>query len=409
MFWTRAGACLLVLACPSTMRRAGAQDHAIEITYEDALRLARQGLAAQVAEARVEEARAHERTAGRWRRNPDLVAMAGPRRQRDGSQSVDVLVRVVQSFPLGRTGARREALAQTRTAVRGSERDDAMRRRLRETGARFVRALHAAELLRIATAERERAASLLEVARRRHETGDGSGLDLALAEVALVRTDAEHEQSLAELNLRQGALAQILGTGRVRARGSIRDIALDRPRGGHGHERADVRALREAVAEAEADGRLGRAGRAPDLTLGVQYQREEGADVVRGVVGLSLPIFERDQGRVARAHARRERVADELALAEHIASTEIATTAEVADALAAAVDRHDAADATLRRAEALALRSYESGATRLADLLAVRRELAATRRALAVLLRDAALATTDLRGALDDFAPRRSP
>lgn len=410
MSWTKS-LVLLVLACPPLMPggMARAQEHALELSYAMALQHARNGPAADVAEARVEEARADARVAGRWRHNPHVLAMAGPRFEPAGQRSVDGLVRVTQSFPLARTGAARAALAEGRVRTAELEREDATRRRLHATAQNFVLALHAAALERIAREERERAARALAIAERRASSGDGSGIEVTLAEVALARSDAEHARASALVVARRAMLARGLGLEQVRPTGSLRTIALDRPASAAEPGRPDLAALRARVSEAEADLDLARTARAPELTLGVQYQREERADIVRGVVGLSLPLFDRDQGRAARAEARRARALDELTFAQRAAEAELVAARATTAALAAAVERHDALAERLARAETFALRAYEQGASRLDDLLAVQRELLAARRAHADLLRDAALATAALRAALDHFDPGSNP
>ena len=70
--------------------------------------------------------------------------------------------------------------------------------------------------------------------------------------------------------------------------------------------------IREALAEyaaSEAALRLQIARQYPDFNLGPDYAYEEGAHLFSVVLGLALPVFNRNQGPIAEAKARRERMA----------------------------------------------------------------------------------------------------
>ena len=71
-------------------------------------------------------------------------------------------------------------------------------------------------------------------------------------------------------------------------------------------DRPDLLALRASSRAAEADLRQARGYRWPDLGLGVEYEREEGADIIKGAVALSLPLLDHGQGAQAEALARLE-------------------------------------------------------------------------------------------------------
>ncbi|HEU5336817.1 MAG TPA: TolC family protein, partial [Terriglobales bacterium] len=78
--------------------------------------------------------------------------------------------------------------------------------------------------------------------------------------------------------------------------------------------------IREALAEytaSEAELRLQIARQYPDFNLGPDYAYEEGAHLFSIVIGLALPVFNRNQGPVAESRARRERMAAQFLAVQH--------------------------------------------------------------------------------------------
>ena len=99
------------------------------------------------------------------------------------------------------------------------------------------------------------------------------------------------------------------------AAGIQRDAALNR---------LDIRRALADYATAEAVLRLQIARQYPDFNLGPDYAFEEGAHLFSVVLGLSLPVFNRNQGPIAEAKARREQMAAQFlsVQAEGIAKSE---------------------------------------------------------------------------------------
>jgi outer membrane protein TolC len=73
--------------------------------------------------------------------------------------------------------------------------------------------------------------------------------------------------------------------------------------------RLDVRQALAEYSESEAALRLEIAKQYPDLDLGPDYAFEEGAHLFSVALGLTLPIFNRNQGPIAETEARRDRTA----------------------------------------------------------------------------------------------------
>ena len=73
--------------------------------------------------------------------------------------------------------------------------------------------------------------------------------------------------------------------------------------------RLDVRQALAEYSESEAALQLEIAKQYPDLDLGPDYAFEEGAHLFSVALGLALPVFNRNQGPIAEAKARRDRTA----------------------------------------------------------------------------------------------------
>ncbi len=404
---TRWSSCGLLLACMLVASTAAAQEapgpQTYDLTLEQALALARaRAPAVRAAQARIGESRG--RLVGAevlLRANPTLEVGAGPRIGPDGV-SPDVEVGVGQMFELGgRRGARIDA---ARAAVEGASAlaKDATRRTLREAAASFLRVRYADERLRIAADTEQLAGDLHRVAKARREAGETGSLDVNLTALALARAQAKVRSIEAARAQAVGDLRRVLGL-TADAVVTVKGDLLDRRRElltellARAQGRADLRALDAAVRQADAEVRLGKAQAWPDLGLGLGYAREENADIARGTLTLTLPIFDHGQGDEATARARKEGARIERETTEAAVATEIRAAFETYQRLLAAVDHFEQHGLPqIERSETLARRSYEAGAMPLGELLSIQRELVEGRVAHAKLLFDAAMAGVEL-------------
>lgn len=212
--------------------------------------------------------------------------------------------------------------------------DDTTRRVLRDTAAAFLRGLHAAEQVRLAAAAGGIAEEIERSAQRRHQAGDIPDLDVNVAHATLARARAEIEARRAAQTAALGELRIILGmdaTEPLALRGDLRDrhpyelsallsAAAERP---------DLQALQAERVAADADLRLGEAGKWPSLGLGARYHKDQGENVALGSVTLGLPVFERGQGARAEAAARARRIGFSLEAARRAVDVEVRTAFEV--------------------------------------------------------------------------------
>jgi len=142
--------------------------------------------------------------------------------------------------------------------------------------------------------------------------------------------------------------------------------------------RPDVLALRQDQARTEADLRLQIAQGRVDYTLGAEYRRQQGLNGTGNMAGLfvsvPLPVFNRNQGEIARAGAEHSKAERSLAALETTVSSEVVSAyQEFASARELLVDMErdllkPAADARAGTAYV-----YQAGATSLLDVLDAQR------------------------------------
>ncbi len=367
---------LLSVAVPAPTR--GAQEI---LTLESAFRRARESAPSVLAaRARIEEARARRiGAAARLRARPAVAASAGPRDGPD-SGTVDVDVGFEQLFEVGGHRGARISSAEADIDRETAASEIALRRELRDVGSAFLRGLAARDRLSLATETLNDAAELRRATERRFELGDVGAIDLNLARIAEARTRAALAEASAEKLAAEGRLRSLL------AIASEIPILLEGDLSEHGRlvadeilaraaERPELRAFAAEVRGAEAEERLGGAEGRLDVGVSVDYEREEGSDVVRFGGILALPWTATGEARRAEAEARGRRLALELAGARTAVAAELQTAYEVYR------ERSDAAEAMTAGAlpsvsdnEVLAARSYEAGEIGLLEYFLLRRD-----------------------------------
>ena len=198
---------------------------------------------------------------------------------------------------------------------------DAVRMLRLEVQQAFIDVQLAQENLALA---RENAASLQEIVTLNQARVSGG----EVAEVELLRSRIaalQSQQSVrsAELKVRSERRRLERTMGRTPANGPLEIAALERPapiaasptdlQARAVRARPDLRALRYAQARSQAEIRLQLAQGQIDFTIGGEYRRQQGLAGHGNSVGLflstPLPLFDRNQGNVARA-GQEERQAD---------------------------------------------------------------------------------------------------
>lgn len=349
-------------------------------------RMREQSPAVRAARARIDEVRG--RIAGarvRLRDNPTLEAFTGPRRTISGADLIDIDLSVAQTFETGGQRSARMAGAAAAVAAEESTAQEVVRRELERAALAFYRSVYAQERVRLLADVERTAEQVVRLATRRYEAGDIAVLDVNLGKTALTRARSARMAAEADRIVAAGDLARLLAmpadqelvadgmlTGSRSADLTSLIAAIE--------SRPDFQALKSAATEAEADLRLARGLRRPDVGVGVRASRDGGDHLILGGVTLTLPAFNSGQELLATASARATRIGIELATARAAAAAEVRTLydAQVIREAAAAAYEHEALPSAAEN-EQLAERSFEVGQLTLADLLVVRRELTETR------------------------------
>ncbi|SFK52762.1 outer membrane protein, cobalt-zinc-cadmium efflux system [Sphingomonas sp. NFR04] len=360
------------------------------LTLEQALTLA--GATAPSIEAATAGIRAAEasRTVAGYRPNPSIVAeienIAGNGQYR-GIRSAETTAGL--AFPI-ELGGKRSARIAVANAVTDRARIDTA---LAEADLRLAITrlyIEAAAAERRFVTAREQAATAGEAVRAagiRVQAGRASPLEQQRADVLRINAEAAvaRAQRLAEVS--RANLARRIGRPIT---GSLDLAWYDRVEG-YGPARPiepagtlALAAARADVTTAEAQVRLARSQRVPDVTLSASARRLEATNDVAAVFGVSVPfpLFNNGKAAISQARARSDqaqalRRAAELDSAQAIASAQ----AEVANAATTARNASGPALASATEAARIARIGYREGKFGQLDLLDAERTLSETRTA----------------------------
>ncbi len=356
----------------------------------------------EVANARVGEARALRIGAGAAAQvNPELRVSAGPRFLPMSQINVDVIASLL--WPVDISGSRRlrVSLADEKTRLAEAETTLVTLSAIGQAVDLWLRALGAADTVRMEADRLRLDDALVRVARARRDTGAAGDGDVALAIVVQVEgqarlhiaegeRDALIEQLRGLLGIEQGITINL-----VEDRSEVEAPHLpsllaqlkDRPAF---KQRAAV--LRSAVADAALQKRL----RIPMLSLLAEGGRSPETYVMGGI-GAALPVYQRNQTNAAVAAARVTTGEVEVSGLGRRAEAELRSAYASYMGRRAAYAALENGAPAMADAEHLATRGYELGEGTLASVITVRREVASARLA----LNDARWALSRARLALD--------
>ena len=395
----------LVFGVVATLSTVTAQQNVL--TRDEVIALARQR-APQilVARARIDEARGRLVGASAlFADNPSLDVLAGRRDSPDGEFfEADVAIR--QPLELFGTRAARIDRAEAGLARAEARSDAATRQVLRDIVSAFLGTLKANEHVRIAHDAEAVSAEMVRIAEGRRKAGDVAILDVNAARATASRSRSEIREADAGRESSIGALRTLLGLSSSEmagVRGALHDELrqyADAQLLAQAQDRPDLLARLREIEQAEAEVRLGRALRWPSIGVGTEYKREEGANVVMGGLGVSVPVFQRGQGTEAEAVARTTRLRLGLAEARKAVENEIRTDLAVYKSrLESVAELQEHALPLLEENETLARRSYEAGEGPFSDWMLARKEALETKREQLDRLLQAAVAALELETA----------
>jgi cobalt-zinc-cadmium efflux system outer membrane protein len=359
----------------------------------------------QARRAEVEQAEGRLRTAKIYPFNPE-VTIGAARREGPIETNTDKGVKLAQEIQIG--GQRRLGTAQASAELEAARAQLLREERLLAARVRaaFVEALRTRELLEVERANADLARSLAEVARKRFDSGAVAQMEVNLAQVQVGR--AERDLRLAEgaHEVTKTVLAEVVGLDPSQPLELDGELDIPPPRplplveflAAAEENRADLESFRRSVEAAQARIELSRRQRVPNLELEAFYGREDGTDrLLGGALNIRIPVFNRNQGRIAEAQA-----AYRQTLAE-TESTELQVRQEVAASLAryranraASLNLQQLVLGTLQENLGLLQRSFEAGKTGWTDVLVFRREFVDVQRDYIETVTDTQLAGIEL-------------
>jgi cobalt-zinc-cadmium efflux system outer membrane protein len=243
----------------------------------------------------------------------------------------------------------------------------------------FYRVLHARDVVQSSYKQAALSVELLRVAQERYQEGDIPLLHVKLTRAELTRAESKvgsAEQRYAEA---QTVLAQVLGrsdTFDFQIQGdlsdrSLFDVAHQKARGVN---RADLSEARAGIKHVQTKLALAELDRLPETSFSLGYKREEDADIVFAGFSVSLPVFNRGQGRreTLAAQLRSARIEEEAVRSVIESQIRGARLAYRSAVQAARGMQSEGVPLQIENSQ-LALEAYGAGKIDLASLLLIRR------------------------------------
>ncbi len=296
---------------------APAANAAARITLDEAIRLALQhNHALQAARTTILQNEAEEVTAN-LRPNPTLswdsqfFPLFNP-----GQFSADYLENQAQfdvgigyTFERGKKRQHRLQAAKDQTAVTRSTVDDNVRQLIFNTGQQFIAVLLAQSTLDLAKQDQESFQETVDISNARYKSGDMSESDLLKIKLQLLQFQSDLANAkLAKVQALAG-LRQFLGFESVPDDFDVQGdldyqpvtAGLEDLKGLAQRSRPDLRAAQEGVTAARSQEALMRANGKKDLGVSFAYTHTAGINSGAFFFNIDLPIFDRNQGEIARA------------------------------------------------------------------------------------------------------------
>ncbi|URW75857.1 TolC family protein [Sphingomonas donggukensis] len=360
------------------------------LTLEDALAAARaRSPGIEAADAGIRATSAARVIAG-LRPNPSIQAetenVAGTGAYR-GLSSAETTVGVALPIELGGKRSARIGVADARSARARIQAATALADLELQVTQTYIEAAAAERRLVVAREQAAIAGEALRVATERVMVGATFPIDQQRSEVLAINARTAADRAERNVQLSRGNLGRLIGrpiTGPL-------DLAWFDRVGGFGPAvpaRSDgtlaLAAATADVATADAQVRLARSQRIPDVTVSASARRLEATNDVAAVFGVSipLPVFNNGRAAIAQASAERDQFAAQRRLARFEAEQAIAAAeAEVANAAATARAAGGPALAAAQESARIARIGYGQGKFGQLELLDAERTLSETRAA----------------------------
>lgn len=239
----------------------------------------------------------------------------------------------------GKRAARME-LAGVEKAVAEHHVKDAVRRLTFEVEGAFVDLQLAKERLTLAQDNQRTLNALVDINRERVRTGDLAGVELERSRLAAMQYDTAVKQAQLQVRDSKLRLQALLGrrdfdsnfdvTGPIRR--DTAPVALEDLRKNAYASRPDLLEVRQVQIRNQVELHLQMAQGKVDYDIGVEYRRQQGINGRANTLGLfflmPIPVFNRNQGEIARAQHETAQAMAQLRAQEARVNTEITSAWE---------------------------------------------------------------------------------
>jgi cobalt-zinc-cadmium efflux system outer membrane protein len=231
-------------------------------------------------------------------------------------------VSISQEIPLGGKIGHRKRIAQLNLEKANLDFENVLRLKTAEIKKAFYAVLFNQKRQELAKEALEVNKTILDIANKRYKAGDIPLLGVNLASAELQKTTAESITLQGELNQANLELLNVLGMGidssslkvtgtlsKEPARFNLSELVIFASA-----NRPDYKGFQVALKRADAEIALAKAGGVPDIEIGGNFEKELGSEKrAGGFVSIPLPLFNRNQGEVAKALSRKNQATLELA------------------------------------------------------------------------------------------------
>lgn len=335
----RAVVAVLVVLVVATPKRTRAQASLTSLTIDEAVRSALDSNLNLLAERfNVKVADAAVVTAA-LRPNP-VLTVSGARPDQTltdaGVASNEVVFRTDYIVEGGSKRGRRVDQAQLAKSVAELQLLNTTRTLVLDVQSAFVDVQLAKLNLALARDNLQALSNVVRINAERVRTGDLSQVELSRSQLAALQFENDVRQQDARLIVARNRLSTLIGRGpdgsALDVTGELRRDAasaeLDVLRRSALDTRPDLRAVRADQARNAADLRLQLANGKIDYTISGEYHREAGGGLTGNsyllALSVPLPVFNRNQGEVARAKAQQDQLDAKIRAAENDVSSEVA-------------------------------------------------------------------------------------
>jgi outer membrane protein, heavy metal efflux system len=407
---------LVVLTTASASRAAGQQPPAMKITLDDAIRLAiAHNHSLRAAQSLIEQSQAEEITAG-LRPNPvftydDLFVPIKPGDFTGSNLNSITEFDVGASFTWERGHKRqaRVAAARDQTAVTRSQVSDTERSLTFNVAQQFVSALLAKSQLDFAQQDLASFEQTSATSEERYKAGAISEGDLLKIKLQLLQFQTDVSSAKLALVQALASLRELMGYDAVPENYDVAGDLSYSPIHANKEDlqllalkqRPDLLAAQQGVTAAQSQYGLAKANGKRNLTTTWYYTHVSAIDSASFIMNMEIPIFDRNQGEIARTHYAITQADEQRRAAEEVVMTDVTTAFETLRTSEKVVQLYDSGYRDqAKQSLDISQYAYKRGAVSLLDFLDAERSYRSTELAYRQALANYMLSLEQLREAV---------